>query len=371
MSLLKIAVLFFCACMLFFSGYPQNPNVIVKCNEITADYQSNAKNKIKTASEFESDKKGKTNRKLKSKTWYDKTGCVIKSIYYSPGNSAGGNYAMTILEYNAKGYRTKLEEYKFDKDSVPVITFSESVVFDSLYRLKEKQSKRILLKDNAEYVAEIYSYTDTEYKISVAQNIHGNNSFPYTTRVFKYTSSSSASPDFTEIATYTGTNDFIKTVSVNGKIDEHITVSDGKTISHLKTIYERDAYGNLINEVQTNMLTGKKTQEIIHKSPNESLVVKYDNNGIKINEYDQNMPYGDPVSNRVSIGGYSYESVVKKDTSHLKNGNIRIAVYDKQYTNGKNIDKISQTLEYNKDMVLLKQDVEALSTLTVYEYEYY
>lgn len=368
----KISFFLFVLFIRLFTSFAQNPNVIVKCSETTTDYVSNSKNKIKSVSTVEVSKKDKKKKVFKSKVWYAPSGCAIKSIYSSPNNSVGGNYTTLISEYNTIGYRTKFEQFQYDKDSIPVLVFSEFVEFDSSNRLKQKQTEHHLSKINVNYFTESYNYNDSTYAVSATQNERLNAQFPYTTNIYKYKNiQATGVPDYSERVYYTNSNSYTKRISEQSVFDYYITVVDGKITQEQKIDYEKNAAGALIKETTTDLIINKKTKEIIHHTSHEYEVINYDKEGNKTNSYTERLPYSDPVPDIVQIEGYSYDMNVKKDTVIFKNGGFKVQIFEKQYVDGKTQDKLSQTLEYNKNKLLVKQDVLFLEAVTEYEYEYY
>lgn len=366
------SVLFFLAFFLHSFLSAQNFNVIVKCSVTTPGYLLNSKNKIKSSSHFEVSKINKSGKKLQSKVWYTIDGCAAKSFYYSPGNIFGGNYGMTISEFNEKGYRTKFEEYKFDKDSVPVLTFSENVLFDSYFRLLEKNSQYLHPKKSAKSVIESYNYNQPDFKIIATEKVYENNGFPKTIKIFKYNSSFSETPEEKEISNYSDSLNYTTSLYVKDKFNEFKTVKNGVITVHQKNIFEKNSLGYAGKSVLMDMLSGKKIQETINHSEHEYTVINYDKQGNKISEYTDHIPYGLSPENEPTFDFQDFDqpSTAKNDTIQLKNGNKKVIIYENNYPDNNKL-KISQTLEYNNKMLLMKNDVEVLKSFSEYYYEYY
>lgn len=384
LNVFKLVALVFFAFFLHFGLSAQKPNVIIKCSETTTDYLLNSKNKLKSMSHFEVSKKDRSDKKIRSKVWYNTEGCATKSFYFSPGNSFGGTYAMTISEFNSKGYRTKFEQYKFDKDSVPVLTFSENVVFDTFFRLLEKKTQQYKTKNSTKYIIENYNYEDPDFKIILSRSTYekgGLTSSKYkyiyengglTISIYKYISSSSETPEVREISNYTNPENYTTNIYVKDKYNEFKTVKNGILTIHQKNNFEKTSNGHTGKSTLMDMLTSKKIQETISHSEHEYTVINYDKLGNKISEYTDHIPYGLPPDSKedfVLEKLKNYQSSFKNDTIRLKSGNKKVIIYENNSAENKN--KISQTIEYNSKMLKIKQDIEALETFSEFQYEYY
>lgn len=373
MNKIKILIIFFVFFLQLTLLRSQNPNVVVKCSEVNNDYIVYSESKIKSVATFEvskKDKKDKKDKKITSKVWYSLSGCPIKSIYYSSNPNNTDEYTKLIADYNSLGNRTKFEKYSYTHDSVSKLLFSEFVEFDSNNRIKSKKTEHHTSDTTVQYLSEEYKYDEQKYILSVTQNVRSNTTFPYSVNVYKYLSIIDA-PAYSERINYFSPNSYSKSTIDQAASNYYINVEDGKTTQERKIVYEKNFSGNILKEITIDLMTNKKTKEIIYHNTHEYEVINYDIEGNKTNSYTERLPYSDPVPDRIEIGGYSYDSLVKKDTVMLKNGGLKVHVFEKQYVDGKIQDKLSQTLEYNKNKLIIRQDVEYSQLITEYEYEYY
>ncbi len=348
----------------------QNPNVIVKCSEVTPNYLLNDKNKVKVITCYEVSKNNTFKKRIKSKEWFSSNGCSIKKQEYINSSVLADYYIITNAEYNSIGYRTKFEQYGYTKDSKATLICSEYLVFDTSNRLQEKNTEQYLSKKNTKYISEKYLYDQPDYKMIITQRIFENDSFPNTINVFKYMDVTSQSADYKETTYYTSKNSYVKTIYEQDKSTEIVTIKNDKTVAHEKTVYESKSKGIINKETRTNLLSGKIMEETIHPNEYEWTVIKYDEKGNKVNEYTEHLPYGFPSPKRVTIEGEIYDAPVKSDTVQLKNGDKKITIYSSDYGNSSQY-KLSQTLEYTGSMLLLQQNVEGAEAIREYEYEFY
>lgn len=347
--------------------------LVAQINSCTSDANSNRnsiqKSKVKTSIEYQIFRKNKKDKTLQIQCWYNTDGYLTKQFFYTLKNVMDGNYTLTTYEYNTHGCRTKFENYLFNKDSIPVLNYSENLIYNQENVLIEKNKTQYISPSNIKHIRDKYSYNQAPFKIVLMESTEETNSTAYTSATYKYLYKLEDSPEETETTYHTDKTSFTKVTQVKNKFDETLIVKNGTTIKHEKISYTLNGNGFISKETRMNMLSNKIMEETQHLSDHESTTTFYDENGKIINEETQRLPYGFPPPELTSIENVSYQSSVKSDTTLQKNGAFKIAISAMDYTNSQY--KLSQTLEYNKLKLLQKQDIEGENYYTVWEYEYY